>query len=183
MDARIVKSRSIAFDAAAHILRTLGLPALTHQNVAQQSGLSRATIYRHWPTIPDLIVDLLGVFSMPHFVSVNGNLHEFLRENLTIQIGPLMDPDFLRVHQALNLFALDSSIEPIMTTIYAARVESARKTLSQYVQVSHYEASEVLALLIGPSRQMITFSNAAPSDLVIEATVASCLDYIEAVRS
>lgn len=183
MDARIVKSRSIAFDAAAHILRTLGLPALTHQNVAQHSGLSRATIYRHWPTIPDLIVDLLGVFAMPHFEPVDGDLHEFFRENLAIQVRPLMDPDFLRVHQALNLFAWDSAIEPIMTAIYAARVESARQTLSRYVQVSHYEASETLALLIGPSRQMITFSNSRPSDVVIEATVASCVNYIGAIRS
>jgi len=41
------------------LLFTDGWDAVTHLRVADTSGVGRATIYRHWPTVEDLLADVL----------------------------------------------------------------------------------------------------------------------------
>jgi AcrR family transcriptional regulator len=47
-------------DAAARLLEEGGPDALTHLRIADEAGVSRATVYRHWPDRVDLIVDLVA---------------------------------------------------------------------------------------------------------------------------
>lgn len=59
LDARIVRSRATVLEAAEHLLFEEGWDALTHVRVAEKSGIARATIYRHWPTVEDLLADVI----------------------------------------------------------------------------------------------------------------------------
>jgi AcrR family transcriptional regulator len=47
-------------DAAARLLESEGPDAVTHLRIAEDAGVSRATVYRHWPDRVDLIVDLVA---------------------------------------------------------------------------------------------------------------------------
>jgi len=40
-------------------LFTEGWHAVTHLRVAEEAGVGRATMYRHWPTVEDLLTDVL----------------------------------------------------------------------------------------------------------------------------
>ncbi|HZJ49119.1 MAG TPA: TetR/AcrR family transcriptional regulator [Acidimicrobiia bacterium] len=46
-------------DAARELLSDYGPSAVTHLRVAEASGVSRATVYRHWPDRADILLDLL----------------------------------------------------------------------------------------------------------------------------
>ena len=57
-DARITKTRQKVLDAGAIVLFTDGWSEVTHLRLAKETGVARGTIYRHWPTIDDLIVEI-----------------------------------------------------------------------------------------------------------------------------
>jgi AcrR family transcriptional regulator len=57
-DARITKTRQKVLDAGAVVLFTDGWSEVTHLRLAKETGVARGTIYRHWPTIDDLIVEI-----------------------------------------------------------------------------------------------------------------------------
>ena len=59
LDARVARTRHAVLDAGATLLFTDGWDAVTHLRVAEESGVGRATIYRHWPTVEDLLADVL----------------------------------------------------------------------------------------------------------------------------
>lgn len=47
-------------DAALALLESEGPEGVTHLRVAERAGVSRATVYRHWPDRIDLIADLVS---------------------------------------------------------------------------------------------------------------------------
>lgn len=58
-DARVVRTRAAVLEAGARLLFTDGWHAVTHLRVAEEAGVGRATVYRHWPTVEDLLTDVL----------------------------------------------------------------------------------------------------------------------------
>lgn len=57
-DARITKTKQKVLEAGAVVLFTDGWSEVTHLRLAKETGVARGTIYRHWPTIDDLIVEI-----------------------------------------------------------------------------------------------------------------------------
>lgn len=58
-DARVVRTRAAVLEAGARLLFTEGWHAVTHLRVAEEAGVGRATMYRHWPAVEDLLSDVL----------------------------------------------------------------------------------------------------------------------------
>jgi AcrR family transcriptional regulator len=50
-DPRLIATRAQALDAALAILQADGVLAVTHGSVGKATGISRSTLYRHWPKI------------------------------------------------------------------------------------------------------------------------------------
>ena len=59
-DPRVVRSRQAMIDAAVRLLQIGGVGAVTHQTVAAEAGVGRATVYRHWPGLTELLLDALA---------------------------------------------------------------------------------------------------------------------------
>lgn len=53
-DPRIVATRNLALDAAQSILQEGGVLAVTHGAISKATGISRSTLYRHWPRLEAL---------------------------------------------------------------------------------------------------------------------------------
>lgn len=53
-DPRLDATQSLALDAALSLLQEKGALAVTHGAINQQTGISRSTLYRHWPKLDDL---------------------------------------------------------------------------------------------------------------------------------
>lgn len=59
-DPRVVRTREAVRQAARSLLQRSGFEALTHQQVAAEAGVGRATVYRHWPDRTRLLLDALA---------------------------------------------------------------------------------------------------------------------------
>jgi AcrR family transcriptional regulator len=81
---RSEKARSAILEAAAELLLERGLGAVSMDAVAARAGVSKATIYRWWPTKETLALDALytewaNVPSAPDTGSLKGDLLALLR--------------------------------------------------------------------------------------------------------
>ena len=84
IDPRITQTRNKALDATLVLIRDCGIEQVTHQSVSAKSGISRSTLYRHWPEVSDLLNDAFVLVSKPpisEFVSegsLKADLHHLL---------------------------------------------------------------------------------------------------------
>src|SRR6266700_3594174 len=69
-DPRAARSREAILAAAFDLLAREGPGAITHQRVAQQAGVGRATVYRHWAAPEDLLRDVLFSAELPFFATL-----------------------------------------------------------------------------------------------------------------
>src|SRR5256712_10120296 len=81
-DPRAARSREAILAAAFDLLTREGPGAITHQRVAQQAGVGRATVYRHWAAAEDLLRDVLYTAELPFFATLplRSWLHAELRQ-------------------------------------------------------------------------------------------------------
>ena len=63
MDRRIERTRDAVHHATLAVLGARGYAACTVEGVAEQAGVAKSTIYRHWPTKLALIADSLDTLN------------------------------------------------------------------------------------------------------------------------
>ncbi len=87
-DPRLIATRKLALDAALEILKEEGVLAVTHGSVSNATGISRSTLYRHWPKLETLRNDaFLRAATSPNFApKTNGPL----RADLARMMGNLL---------------------------------------------------------------------------------------------
>ena len=81
-DPRAARSREAILAAAWDLLAREGPGAITHQRVAQQAGVGRATVYRHWAAPEDLLRDVLFSAELPFFATPALPLRSWLHTEL-----------------------------------------------------------------------------------------------------
>jgi AcrR family transcriptional regulator len=81
-DPRAARSREAILAAAHDLLAREGPGAITHQRVAQQAGVGRATVYRHWAAPQDLLRDVLFSAELPFFATPALPLRPWLHAEL-----------------------------------------------------------------------------------------------------
>ena len=81
-DPRAARSREAILAAAWDLLAREGPGAITHQRVAQQAGVGRATVYRHWAAPEDLLRDVLFSAELPFFATPALPLRSWLHAEL-----------------------------------------------------------------------------------------------------
>ena len=82
IDPRAARSRQAILAAAHDLLTREGPGAITHQRVAQQAGVGRATVYRHWAAPQDLLRDVLYTAELPFFATPALPLRSWLHAEL-----------------------------------------------------------------------------------------------------
>jgi AcrR family transcriptional regulator len=118
-DARVVGNRRAVQQAALEVLAADGVTGLSVDRLAERSGVSRSTIYRHWPDIRTLVMTAFAeILRATEPVADVGDPAESLAEYLhdyarrlndrvyatvlvTILEWSWRDPDFAREHAVI----------------------------------------------------------------------------------
>jgi AcrR family transcriptional regulator len=100
-DPRAARSREAILAAAYDLLAREGPGAITHQRVAQQAGVGRATVYRHWAAPEDLLRDVLFSAELPFFATPALPLRSWLHAELRQLADELALPAVASVTMAL----------------------------------------------------------------------------------
>lgn len=87
-DPRLTATRNQALDAAQVILQDEGVLAVTHASVSARTGISRSTLYRHWPEIAQMRNDAFKRAATPP--RMDPQTEGPLRADLTWLLGILV---------------------------------------------------------------------------------------------
>jgi len=60
VDIRVTRTKALVLTDARELLAERGAGAVTYSELSRRTGATRQTLYRHWPTISDLLVDALN---------------------------------------------------------------------------------------------------------------------------
>ena len=84
IDPRVERTRSRVLSAAHRLLQTGGPTAVTYSALTRESGVGRATIYRHWSTLDTLWPDLVGEVGRAAAIEPTGDLRADLTSALRV---------------------------------------------------------------------------------------------------
>ncbi len=91
-DPRVAQTRSIVLDAAATLLAERGYPGFTMDALVERTGVSKTTMYKHWPRRTDLIAAAVQAMAAepaaPDTGDVRGDLIALSMDSLDAFTGP-----------------------------------------------------------------------------------------------
>lgn len=157
-DPRLTATRVLALDTALTILQENGVLAVTYGTLSAQTGISRSTLYRHWPKLEALrnAVFLHAAGTPRHGPRINGPL----RTDLTWILGKLVtalndSPWGQIVPQAIAIAATDDQVRGLINNWMKDRSASVKAV---------FAAAEARGELRknAPVQQMIEMAIAVP---------------------
>lgn len=92
LDPRVDRTRRAVMDAVGSLIANEGIDSVSHQRVAEVSGVGRATLYRHWPTPADLLYDTLAEAEQPLLRPRDEPLFQWLRSELRHAASEMCSP-------------------------------------------------------------------------------------------
>ena len=187
---RSEKAHEAILTAAAELLLARGLGAVSMDTVAERAGVSKATIYRWWPTKQMLALDALyhewdtARPSPRDTGSLRGDLLSLLRP----WIRRVRARPYGRVIAAL---ITEAQTDPGFAEQYRARFVEPRREPARALFRRAIERGEIAAgdfeialdLLYGPIYHRLLHGHAPLSDRFLEAVVDSALAGLAAVAS
>ncbi|WP_245668406.1 TetR/AcrR family transcriptional regulator [Nocardia xishanensis] len=174
-DPRAVRSRDAALASARELLIERGLAGLTHGAVAARSGISRATLYRHWPEPPDLVRATLALHITLSQSRPTGDLRADLLTELAATRAMLHEPaseQGMRV--MIERAAVDPEFAEVKEALYRSGTRVVRAILADAIARAELPAELDIDLAIDQLHGPLFFRR-----LVANRTFD--LDYVHAV--
>lgn len=122
--------------ATLDLLAESGYEGLQLGEVAARAGVNRTTVYRRWPTKPELVADLLGELAdervpNPDTGSLDGDLEAMLR-----QVAELLGSRAVRsvLRAAMTLADDDPAVDGLRRTFWDRQLDDASVVVTRAVE-------------------------------------------------
>jgi AcrR family transcriptional regulator len=126
--------RAVILDAACALLRERPDHEVTLERIAERAGASKATVYRHWPSRPALLVDALHRVPRPRALpdtgSLRGDLVALVRRDASLLRGRTGNGRALR-NLAWSLDRDERVREAVRERLLAPRAEALRALVAR----------------------------------------------------
>ncbi len=134
---RSARIRARVLDATREELVERGYGALSHRAVARRAGVDPATVYRRWPTRPQLATDaLLEIASDAVPVPDTGKLSTDLKVFLESIVAVLSEPGMLRMFHALSAASAEAEgdLGETLSNFWSSRYAGAEEMIARAVK-------------------------------------------------
>lgn len=123
---RVERSKAVILEATVALLAEEGVGGLTVDAVAARAGVGKATVYRHWASRADLIVDAVSSLMTDDEAIDRGSLREDLRAAYE-RIGSVCSTGTLA--QVMPTLAEAAGRDPELATVHRDFVARRRRHL------------------------------------------------------
>jgi AcrR family transcriptional regulator len=184
---RSEKARKAILDAAAELLLARGLSAVSMDAVAERAGVSKATIYRWWPTKETLALDALYT----EWATVGPSPRDTgsLRGDLLAMLRPWARLTSSRPYgRVIAALITEAQTDPVFATEYRQRVVEPRRDQARAVFRRAIERGEIpagtkvevaLDLLYGPLYHRLLHGHAPLNDRFTQDVIDMALNGIQ----
>lgn len=97
LDPRVARSRAAVIDATLELLAEVGYAGVSIDAIAKRSGVARTTVYRHWPSLAELVQDAAVSTMGIKVVDDTGEPRADLAAHLRILVDKLTNSDWGRL--------------------------------------------------------------------------------------
>ncbi len=151
----VARTRARVHETVLSVLHEEGLDAVTHLRVAQRGDVARATLYRHWPTREDLILDALAHAEVPDEPPFTGDLRADLVTYLDAMRDHLCEDGFGNVLSSLvGRAGWDPTAAALLGGMYSKGTRRLRARLVSAAEEGRVrrglDLDRVIAQLVGP---------------------------------
>ena len=123
---RVERSKAVILDATLALLAEEGVGGLTVDAVAARAGVGKATVYRHWSSRAELVVDAVSTLVVDDEAVDHGNLRDDLRA-VYERISQVCSTGILA--QVMPTLAEAASRDPELGTVHREFVDRRRRHL------------------------------------------------------
>ena len=156
VDPRVARSREAVIRAGIELVAEGGVRAFSVDAVVARSGVAKSTIYRHWNTRDELLVDAVQG-KIPQLAVPPPDLafEPALRDAVRTFVAVFEDPEWVRVQPAILLLKLtEESIACLQQEMHdeqrAIFAEIVRRGVAEGALPPGIDLEELAAHLIGP---------------------------------
>ena len=183
IDDRVRRSKERVLRATSELLTESGLGGVSVEEVSRRSGVAKTTIYRHWATRADLVIDACSQINttqdVPDTGSFEGDITAFLTSMATLlrtarwsSVVPSIidaaerDPDIAQIHSIIQR----GHAAPLQEMI-------ARAVRNGEIPMST-DPSTLIAALLGPLFYRRWFSREPLDDTFVKAVVQNVISQL-----
>jgi AcrR family transcriptional regulator len=177
---RSKEARDAILTATLALLFEPGLHAMTIEEVAARAGVSKATIYRWWPSKEMLAVDALATRwaqALPANREDTGSLRDDLLAEIRPWVRQLRQRPYGRVIAGL---VAEAQSDPDFAVLYRERFVQPRRDATRQLLIRAIERGEIasdtdldlaLDLLYGPIYHRLLHGHAALTDRFVQGVI------------
>ena len=170
---RVRRTRERILAAARELLAEAGPAGLTYSLLADRAGVTRQTLYRHWPTRAALLVDLILEAPDVGYPEPGADPHKVAADWLTSLSEGLRDP---AVRATVLAVTAQADTDPDSAEALIRIADDRVAALNELLKPSGTQVtSDDYMLLIGPVMTRIFFERREITDEFIHATVEQWL--------
>lgn len=153
---RAARVRTAVLAATAELLEEVGYDGVTYDEVARRADVHKTTVYRRWPTKPELVADAVGLHSEVHVpIPDTGGLAGDLEALAASVAANVTSPGGVR--RSRSIVAAASTSDELATALHAfmgRRIELAEPIVERAVARGELpegaDARVVIEALVGP---------------------------------
>jgi AcrR family transcriptional regulator len=177
---RVQRSKETVLGTTCELLTERGLGGVSVDEVSRRSGVAKTTIYRHWPTRSDLLVDACSQLVAQQDVPDTGSFEGDLSALLLVMAAYLStarwssmlpsiidaaerDPDLASIHSQIQRGHAAPFLDVIARAVRRGEVPAA------------VDAAALVASLLGPLFYRRWFSREPLEDEFVRAVIANVL--------
>ncbi|WP_372734688.1 TetR/AcrR family transcriptional regulator [Nocardioides sp.] len=148
-------TEEVVLTAALDLLLVEGVAALTPQRLHQETGVSRSTIYRHWPTSTEVLAALIDVAPPPQVAPTGDPAHD-----LHVAVDQLCDR--LRDKPVSAFLRALVSVDDLRGR-YVADIERPFREALRATGVGRQQRDDAIAAIVGPLLADAVLADASPA--------------------
>ncbi len=132
-DPRVARTRSTVIAQVHHLFRTEGPAAVTFGRISRETGVSRTTLYRHWPGPSVLVADAWAQLVPPGPPEPTSDLRADLIA-MFVRVRDGVESATLR--RSLPTFLAAAHDDPVVSDLHAAFVRDRRQPILDRLELA-----------------------------------------------
>ncbi len=183
VDPRVARTRQAVRVAVRRLVQRAGFEAVSHQQVATEAGIGRATVYRHWPKRTDLLLHALADVEAPHDWRSSGDLatdlaRELERLQRTMSSSPLV-PELIAL---IGRAEWNPELRETQTELLASGTAGLRRALETAIErgelPADHDLDTTIARLAGPLFYRRVLAHAPLDDAFVTKIITGYIDEV-----
>lgn len=182
VDPRVARTHQAVREAVRRLVQRAGFEAVSHQQVAVEAGIGRATVYRHWPQRTDLLLHALAEVETPHAWHSSGDLATDLGRELERLQRTMSSPLVPELIALIGRAEWNPELRKTQTELLATGTAGLRRTLEAAIDrgelPADHDLDTTIARLAGPLFYRRVLARAPLEDEFVTTIITAYLNEV-----